>query len=87
MRLLPSEETEYEKVLVARSLNLILLCSMHLKKEPIEGGIACIRRFYKQKVYFNYDIKVLAGCFRRQVFLETEPGVIAEMLTILSHAV
>ena len=72
--LCPQQEKKiYDKILLAKALNLMFLCHMHQNNKVIDD----LLQYHDLKIYYSYDIKVLISCMKVQIFKEKDIILIA----------
>ena len=77
----PEDKIEY--IIVARALNLLLLCCMHGSDQT---ALKKLLAFQDSPIFQSYDLRVLCACLAKEIFRETDVTALTEMINIMVKA-
>lgn len=90
VRILPeSAQEEIERtpsgyIIIARALNTLFLCHMHLKIDTIYDYL---KRLQTEKIYHGYDTKIIVMCIAKQIFQQNDVSGIVFLLNTVSKII
>ena len=64
-----NEKKVYDKILLAKALNLMFLCHM---LDPSPDMLQLLLNNYERKIFYSYDIKVFMSCIKIEIFKEKD---------------
>lgn len=80
-----NKEQTTDKVLLARSLNLLLLC--HMQRSDTETWNTINKYCQNEEVFFGYDVQVFQSIVEIEIFKESNMGLRGAILGLLAQVV